>query len=199
MGKILTFPGPRFDIDLSEIYYGALMSDRLPRRIDPIRLAEQGRQLRGTLPVSEMQRLVPMLRSAAGEVDVLLQFDIDDQRVPYLHGQVTGEVEATCQRCLGPVRLPVDIDFSLGFVGSEAESGRLTERYEPLIVEPGGISVATIVEDELILSLPIIARHSEAESCRMAASLEAKPPLNEEAAPAGRVNPFSVLSKLKKE
>lgn len=172
------------------------MSDRLPQRVEPFRWAEQGRQLRGPLSIAEMQRLAPLLRSRKGDINVQLQFGIDEQRIPYLQGRVTGDLEVTCQRCLGSVAFPVDVELSLGLVKSESEGDRLSDRYEPLVVEPGSMSIAAIVEDELILALPIIARHSELEACGAQVPFERGLWQDEDKVPAERVNPFSVLDKL---
>ncbi len=88
------------------------------------------------------------------------------------------------------------MEFYLGLVKSESEGDRLPDRYEPLIVETGSVSVAAIVEDELILALPIIARHPELEACSAQVPLVKGLRQDEGEAPKERVNPFSVLGKL---
>lgn len=172
------------------------MSNRLPQHVEAFRWAEQGRQLRGPISIAELRRVVPLLRSHEGEVDVQLQFGIEEQRIPYLQGHVTGGLEVTCQRCLGSLVLPVNVEFCLGLVKSESEGERLEDGYEPLIVENGSISIAAVVEEELILALPIIARHPESEACGVHVPLEKGLWQGEDEAPAERANPFSVLGKL---
>lgn len=172
------------------------MSNRLPQRVEPFRWAEQGRQLRGPVSIAELRRLAPLLRSPEGEVDVQLQFGIDEQRIPYVQGHVTGGLEVTCQRCLGSLVLPVNLEFCLGLVKSESEGDRLVDGYEPLIVENGSISIAAVIEDELVLALPIIARHPESEACGVQVPFERGLWQGDDEAPAERVNPFSVLGKL---
>lgn len=149
--------------------------------------------------MAEMRRLAPLLRSCEGGIDAQLRFGIDEQRIPYLRGRVAGRLEVTCQRCLGLVVLPVDVEFSLGLVKTESEGDRLPDGYEPLIVEPGSMSIAAIVEDELILALPIIARHSDPEACGPQVPFGKGLWQNEDEVPTEQANPFSVLGKLLKK
>ena len=53
------------------------MSSRLPDIVDPIRLSDVGQALTGSIPVSQMERLLPQLYSGEGSVDVQLEFGID--------------------------------------------------------------------------------------------------------------------------
>ena len=56
-------------------------------------------------------------------------------------------------------------DFALGIVNTLEEANALPENYEPVVTEEGGqLSLYQVVEDELILSLPIIPKH-EPEAC----------------------------------
>ncbi|MFA7094932.1 MAG: YceD family protein [Gammaproteobacteria bacterium] len=175
------------------------MSERLTQRVDPFRLAEQGRQLRGSVAITGLRRLVPLLRSCVGAVEVELGFGIDAERVSFMQGRIVGELDITCQRCLGSMTLSVDFEFLLGMVRSEAEGDRLPSRYEPLLVESALISLADVVEDELILALPIIARHADTESCMTPVPGSAAAGQGDDDVSAAKENPFAVLSKLKKE
>jgi uncharacterized protein len=57
-------------------------------------------------------------------------------------------------------------DFALGIVKSYEEEKALPEQYEPAMVQDGQLALRELIEDELILNLPIIPRH-EPEVCKV--------------------------------
>ena len=109
--------------------------DRLPRQVDPFRLAEVGQQFQARLPLSAMKRLEPLLAHAEGEADVELEFDMEGSGVHTLRGRVRAELPLVCQRCLEPMRWPVELDLALSLVRSEAEAEREALPYEPYVVD----------------------------------------------------------------
>lgn len=169
------------------------MSDeRLPLHIDPLRLARSGAQLHGRLVLAEMERFAPLLADAQGEVEVMLDFDIDAERRAFMRLRLRTEVSLVCQRCLGPVRHVIEVERLLGVVTSEAQAGKLPGIYEPLYVTEEPLFLREVIEDELILSLPIVPRHNEGE-CAPAVTRAG----TDNMAGSGRENPFAVLTKLK--
>jgi uncharacterized protein len=173
------------------------MSGSLPDRIDPLRLAETGRVLRGRLPLAALQRLAPSLYAVEGVVDVELD-GFKEGRTSSLHGHIVTTLSMVCQRCLEPVMLPVDVHFRLGLVSSEEQAERLPEDLEPLLITEPTVRLADLIDDELILALPIVVLHPEGSECAvravMTAQAEPEPKPQDE---APRKNPFAVLSKLK--
>lgn len=135
------------------------MSNRLPEFIEPLWLAESGRSLSGHLPVRGLRRLAESLSGTDGEVEVSMDFGVDEQGRPRLLGNLFVEVEVLCQRCLEIMRLPLRLDLLLGLVTSDAEGADLPENMEPLVVSGKPMSLADIVEDELILGLPLVPVH----------------------------------------
>lgn len=164
------------------------MLNRLPEQIEPLRLAEVGRAFRGEVALSRLSRLAPDLRSQAGTLEVELHFGLDERRVYVLTGCIRGSLELTCQRCLEPVTIPLDIRLKLGIVSSEEEADRLPEGYEMLLTGRDPIVVSDLVEDEVILALPLIPRHSDAAECGA---------LSRAAERERKVSPFDVLKELK--
>ena len=130
---------------------------RLPRRVDLLRLAQRGERLEGTLPLAELTRLREATSLAQGEVVVELNFGIDDQGVRYLKGTASTQVTLECQRCLQPMEYPLKVGLSLGLVDSLAAGEGLPEPYEPLVSDRRLIELSTVIEDELLLALPMIA------------------------------------------
>jgi uncharacterized protein len=142
-----------------------MQTPSLPSRIDPWRLTPEGGRLEGALALAALPRLVAELNRTDGMANVALVASVDRQGVRFIKGAVRTEVELVCQRCLGPLRLALDVTVSLGLVRSEAEADRLPEEYEPLVVPEGIIHVADLVEDELLLALPRIPRHDDVRDC----------------------------------
>ncbi|NJN45369.1 MAG: DNA-binding protein [Candidatus Competibacteraceae bacterium] len=142
------------------------MQARPPNRIDPWNLAAKGVQWQGELPLAGMQRLSAMLRKSDGMVTVSLQGGVDDQKVHFISGRVQTRIELVCQRCLGPLQLPLTIDLRLGLVRSASQTGTLPPEYDPLVTPEKDIAVSDLVEDELILAVPFAPMHDETPACR---------------------------------
>ncbi len=172
------------------------MSERLPEQIDPLRLARQGAELRGRVPLSQMHRLAEYLCDSPGDAEVALAFDLGEGGIGLLHGEAHAVVSVICQRCLEPMALQLDAQFAFGLVESEAQAERLGANYEPLLVGETPLRVSELTEDELILALPIVALH-DMPACPAAEHL-AEPESKSEQQVSG-ASPFAILETLKRK
>jgi len=176
------------------------MKDRLPEHIEPLRLARSQRLLKGRLPLSRMPRLADSLEDDAGEIDVELRFDVDESGIAWMEGHLIGSLPLCCQRCMQQLLMPIDVIFTLAMVESESEIERLGEQYEPLLLDDSLVSVVELVEDELLLALPIVPKH-ETEQCNAGnldeEIVEQDPIVDSE--PESKKNPFDVLADLKRK
>lgn len=169
------------------------MLQRLPKEIDPFRFAHNGLHLQGQLALSKMSRLAASLANDEGIVDVDMQFDIDELGTPYLAGRFKTTLTLICERCMEPMTINVDTECLLGFVKSEYKAEQLAEQYEPWFVENDEpVDPIRIVEDELILALPLVPRHDY--SCLPEDAWYSGEKEGEAEKPA---SPFAVLSVLK--
>lgn len=168
------------------------MSSRLPEYIDPLRLAEARAVLQGQLAIAGMQRLASALHSTQGVVDVTLEFGIDEVRTPCVKGVLRAGLDVLCQRCLGPMVLPVETEVALGIVTSAQEIERLPGNYDPLLVGAEPVSLKDVIEDELILSLPVAPVHPE-QQCPPWSDTVVERPVEK----ADKPSPFAVLAQLK--
>ena len=166
---------------------------RLPHQIDPFRLCEARASLSGSIPLKQMQRLQPLLASDSGEIEVVLNFDIDELGVPFLQGELKAELPLICQRCLEPFPFVVDQQSTLAWVRSDQEAERLPLRFEPYLVETSPLILNDVIEDELLLALPQIPMHAEAE-CPASKWLQQQ---HAAVTDEKEDNPFSVLANLK--
>lgn len=141
------------------------MQDPLfPNKVNPWQLVADNGRLEGELTLAAMPRLA-VLNRADGKVSVSLAAGLDEQGVRFIKGRVRTEIELVCQRCLGSLRLPLDVTVGLGLIRAEAEADRLPDEYEPLLVSEGGMAISDLVEDELLLALPQIPRHDDIREC----------------------------------
>ncbi len=129
-------------------------------------LGERGAVLTGELRVAELTRLKASLHAecdAAVTVALRCGRASDDRMTMQL--TVAATLPLTCQRCLDPVELAVEETVDWVVVGSEAEAARVAEGLEPLVLADGRLQMATLVEDELIVSLPMAPRHANIDEC----------------------------------
>ena len=164
-------------------------SKGLPQRIDPYRLASVDGVVEGSCAIAGMRRLHTYLLQdeRADEntsAQVILRFSRNNQRRVIIDGEITTRLTLQCQRCLLGLDWPMSTQFSLAVVGDDEAAANLPREYEPLIVGEEGISPADLVEDELILAMPAVAR-CEVKNCPQA------PP--EHSAGKTSKNPFAVL------
>ena len=172
----------------------AIMSVTLPESVDAWRMVSARRSFAGTLPVASMPRLSGMLAGDAGEVAYELVFDRDELGMAYLDVRASAPLTVTCQRSLEPFVLPVSVDSRLGLIRSEREESGLSPGSEPLLVEDDGkLVLADVVEDELLLALPLVPVDPDS-----ALPEDVTQPADDEADGDRTENPFAVLRELKK-
>lgn len=112
----------------------------------------------------------------------------------WLHLTLAASVCLTCQRCLGPVDIAVLGNHSYRFVGSEEEARAQDEKAEEDVLALScDFNLAELIEDEVLLALPLIALH---EKCPVEIKLTGMNP-GFDAAATKRPNAFTVLAKLR--
>ncbi|MDX1451168.1 MAG: YceD family protein [Oleiphilaceae bacterium] len=173
------------------------MSDHsLPKSIDPFKYADQSKVLEGSLSVHLLDRAVEMLAGSQGSIAVRLEFGRDEQNIRVLKGTLSTRVALECQRCLEAVEKDIHSEFALGIVLSDEQAKHLPKDYEPLLVESDKVDLFEVIEEELILSLPMFAYH-DACSAHDESGKSERIEHNEQESEPKRPNPFSVLSDLK--
>src|SRR5690606_25662604 len=110
------------------------MSGTIPAHIEPRRLADRGIALKGTVSAARMTRLSALRDAPAGEVQVELNFNRDEQGISAMQGHDQLEVALICQRCLERVVLELDAECDVWFVASDEAAKNLPRHYEPVIL-----------------------------------------------------------------
>ena len=171
-------------------YHRAPVNHTLPELVDPWRMVSARRTFAGRMPLAAMKRLASGLADAKGEVEYELDFDKDLAGVSGVHVRARTALPLICQRTLERFEQPVEIDAKLGFIVDEADEAALPAGYEPLLLDAAGLRPADVIEDELILALPVFpvkpgTQEMQREWKDAPAEVEAKP------------NPFAVLKNVK--
>jgi len=143
----------------------------LPELINPQRLAEKSARLQGTLLLAGMPRLKELLADVGGEVVIDIQFDRDANNTSFMHLKADTQVILKCQRCLENFNYPVLVDVLLSPMTGEEEIAKIQSKaiYEPLLMEGETVRLQDIIEDEILLNLPLIAKHTQ-NACSMVLS-----------------------------
>lgn len=171
------------------LYHYSFMSGRVPESINPFQLIESHGVIDDRYAVSSLPRVKAAVFDARGEFAVRLEFSRDAAGRAIIAGHLAGTVTLQCQRCLEAMTMDLEIRPHLGLCRSEAEAARLPEELEPLMVGDGALNVREVVEDEILLALPIVARH--ARRCMQMPVAGSESPADEETR-----RPFRDLRKL---
>jgi uncharacterized protein len=124
--------------------------------VDAERMIAGRRSFEGSLPVAEMPRLVEALAKDSGEVAYHLDFGQGQLGNPELHVRLAARLTLECQRTLQPFEWPVAVDSWLGLLAHEDEAAALREHCEPLLLDHGTLQPRAVIEDELLLALPLV-------------------------------------------
>jgi len=171
------------------------MHQKLPKEIDPFRMAQSGLKLEGTVPISAMNRIAGSLSNNEGEASVIMNFDVDETGLSFMNGKFSAKLSLICERCMTEMSVDVDVECFLAIIKSERKVEGLTELYDPWIVENSDpILLSSIVEDELILGLPLVPRHKHA--CLPKEAWYRGDDIDQ-VIQEKRVSPFDVLASLK--
>ncbi len=167
----------------------------LPRECFPRKLVSQSESLRALIPVAELPRVVEMLANDSGDVAVELNFDRDEGGRPVVTGHLSGDVQVTCQRCLGAMPFDLSTNVRVGLVWDDDQAKVLAKDVEPWLVGEDPKDLYELVEDEILLALPYTAYHEEPCGSQWQDSTEAE---QADENPPEKDNPFKVLEQLKK-
>ena len=167
------------------------MSAEMPEIVDAWRWIAARRRIEGRVPLASLPRLRDGLLDPDGEVRFTLDFDRDALQVPRVVLEAEAELPLQCQRSLQRFLFPVKVEQRLGLIRDEADEAALPEGYEPLLVPADGqLRPLGLVEDELILALPVVPVRPGTDPVEGDWAQAADAP--------GLDHPFAALSALKK-
>jgi len=184
------------DFPAWQTYHFAIMSVTLPESVDAWRMVSARRSFEGTLAIASLRRLCGALASTDGEVSFELDFGRDSFGTSYVDVRASAPLTLICQRTLEPFVLPVMLQTRLGLIAQEREEAGLPPDCEPLLVaEDGRLRPADVIEDELLLALPLVPVNPDG---RLPDEVTGHDLVEDPAGEGHSENPFAVLRELKK-
>lgn len=112
----------------------------------------------GEVKISHLTRLAPQLADATGALDVELTAGKDRAGSPAVSGTIKGVLTLVCQRSEHPFQWVCDLKTDLRLVETDAEEKALLAEAEPYRVEDDRLPLRELVEDEILLSLPMLPK-----------------------------------------
>jgi uncharacterized protein len=130
--------------------------------IDALDFVRQAGSLHGSVPPFDLERLQDYLSSEVGKLVYSIDGMFDKQGRPILRIAITGIVNLKCQRCLEQLEHILDLKTDLLLARNEEELSRYDEDASvDIIMASNALDTLALVEDEVILSLPISPRHQD--------------------------------------
>lgn len=170
------------------------MFDKLPKTVDPERLAQNGADFKGSYEQKTMPRLRDIVEDDSGVCDVDLALDYSKGSRLKLIGQVSADLSLVCQRCLEAFKQNVIAHVDLELVHTEGEEHR---EHDVFVLDGEGVlPLIELVEDEILLQIPNMPKHEHIADCKqdmINRATEYVPEEDEEE----KENPFAVLKNLK--
>ncbi len=172
-----------------------------PRTVHIAAFAKDGARQVGSETLAHFHRLMEETAGLGGETPVdyavqgHVQTDAAGADEPWIALSASTSLMLTCQRCLGPVDVPVAFDRKFRFVATEELAAvEDEESEEDVLVLSKSFNLLELIEDELLMSMPPAPKH---EVCPKRVKLQAADPdfVDE---PTEKPNPFAVLQQLKK-
>ncbi len=145
---------------------------------DPIRCHNV---LAGTLVIEEsLPRLAGIVSDPSGRIHYVAAASVEDGRT-LLVIRAQGNLSLICQRCLGALSFDMDLHNRLLLIGKNGvwpddnSLGGLEDESCDVIEVEGELDLKTILEEEILLALPISPRHEFCESLATARALSSSP------------------------
>jgi uncharacterized protein len=136
-----------------------------PDRVDVELLAAEAAGIERRYRLTELPRLSDLLAAEGGEAIARFKFAQVADGVIGCELALEAVVTLECQRCLEPFQQALSSTSKLAFVSSEGDASLVPEDYEAVPLDGDRIDLRALTEDELLLSLPIVAMHGGGTRC----------------------------------
>jgi len=170
----------------------ALMPHDPLQPLDFHRLTKEQAIFSGDMSLDSMKRILDLLDQQQGNIHYQLGFDKSEQGQTLIDINIDAELVMSCQRCLSPMQVRIARHSILVIVNDKTELHTISSDYEPYVVEENGnLSLHDMVQDELLLTIPLAPIHDEAD-CGATSTVKK---IKEES----KINPFAILERSKKK
>jgi uncharacterized protein len=166
---------------------------KLPVTLDPYKSAQRRLLCQGYFELSGFERLRAVSTINSGQINVDVKFDIDEQNLVKISGTGATVITLTCQRCNEPFEQAITIEYCFSPIKKAEQADELPSYYDAIeLDENGEVNLLSMVEDELLLVIPLIPKHELKDCPAPQDSVWGKLPDE-----LDKPNPFDVLKKLK--
>ena len=128
-------------------------------------LGRRQAQLNGKIEIGRLTRLCELLMSDKGSVSARFEFSQQGVDRTTVDLSYKGTLDLVCQRCLESVTEEISGRVLFVILEDDSMVSSAPEDHEPIVLSGIRCQPAEIVEDELIISLPLVARHSQIDEC----------------------------------
>ncbi len=176
------------------------ISSPLPLYIDIRKAFDLETVFEGSCSLERLPRFADCLASPDGEISGKLRLGATGTGRRVITGSVSATVEVVCQRCVEPLSLELADTIQLALVESESESqsDSLEAAWDPWVVDGPKISIASLLEEQLMLCMPLVSYHRDERCVKALEYQQRKEPLDDSSGDRAAKNPFEVLKVLKK-
>jgi uncharacterized protein len=138
------------------------------RRFDVAAFAAAGAELSGEWPLSALSRLASAAVNGTVAASPPIAWQVQGERAKLSGGGmqaalrigVDADVSLECQRCLQPMHVPLHVERRIFFVeGEDAAAALDAESDDDVLALAPALDLQPLIEDELLLALPIVPRH----------------------------------------
>lgn len=154
--------------------------------IDSRSFARDAGVLEGSLPIASLTRVLDVLVDSIGTLSYRVEGRRGSRDRAQLLLRVEGGLSLRCQRCLEGINYPLEVESVLELIDDESDltQEELEDDSRDFVPAQKELDVAALIEDEIILALPVAPRH---ENCAVPGAEQG----------TGKLSPFSVLAALK--
>lgn len=153
-----------------------------PGVIDSLQFARGALEQRGFLGMEHLPRLAQMQCSTEG-LEYSLRGGLTDSGKPFLRISVSGVMRLVCQRCLDTLAFPIAVEVELQITESMREIEAADDDVDRVLASRS-TDVGRLIEDEVILALPMVPRHERCVAVGAGAM--------------AKISPFNALAALKR-
>lgn len=131
--------------------------------LDSLEFARRSAELRGVVEIAGLARVRDHLTETEGQLSVRLCGERDRQGRSWLLLEIDGAVALLCQRCLAGIQFPLAIRSRLEVIpeGKPWPDESLADDDTDAIAADAALNVAELVEDEVLLVLPLAPMHDD--------------------------------------
>ncbi|WP_143871718.1 YceD family protein [Catenovulum sediminis] len=168
----------------------------MPIEIDPVKSAQKRSDYNGVYQLEDLTRLSASILSGNGQVNVTLRCTYDEQRLPVMLITAETDVEVKCERCGEPMQQHLGLSATFTPKTYRLDEDLVPSDYAIVAVnEYGLLDLRALIEDELLLEIPIVPKH-KVDECAIKEQDMSWGELDE-AAQEKPASPFDVLKSLK--